>query len=134
MRRGGSVVLGFGLRHFQDLGPHLVLPAGIAGDSEDNLAVLGQDEAWRRLGPRLALVALQEGSAGPERILGPAVILQDQRQVGWMDDPVVEFLAGVGFDEVRLRLGTPDLAAASKFVTDEHQHRLPRLGLRDAGQ
>jgi hypothetical protein len=51
-----------------------------------------------------------------------------------MYDPVVEFLAGIRFDEVRLRLGTPDLAAASKFVTDEHQHRLPRLGLRDAGQ
>jgi len=51
-----------------------------------------------------------------------------------MHDAVVEFLAGVGFDEVRLGLGTPDLAAASKFVTDENQHRLARLGLRDAGQ
>jgi hypothetical protein len=51
-----------------------------------------------------------------------------------MNDAVVEFLAGIGFDEIRLGLGTPDLAAASKFVADEHQHRLPGLGVRDAGQ
>jgi hypothetical protein len=51
-----------------------------------------------------------------------------------MHDPVVEFLAGIGLDEGRLGLGTPDLAAASKLVADEHQHRLPSLGVRDAGQ
>jgi hypothetical protein len=51
-----------------------------------------------------------------------------------MDNPVIEFFAGVGLDEVRLGLGTPDLTAASKLVADEHQHRPPRLGLRDAGQ
>jgi hypothetical protein len=51
-----------------------------------------------------------------------------------MDDAVIEFLAGVGLDEVGLGLGTPDLAAASKLVADEHQHRSPRLGLRDAVQ
>jgi hypothetical protein len=51
-----------------------------------------------------------------------------------MDHLIVEFLEGFRFQEFRLGLGTPDLAAASKFVTDEHQHRLPRLGVRDAGQ
>jgi hypothetical protein len=51
-----------------------------------------------------------------------------------MHDPVVEFLAGIGLDEGRLGLGTPDLAAASKLVADEYQHRPPRLGVRDAGQ
>jgi hypothetical protein len=51
-----------------------------------------------------------------------------------MDDSVVEFLAGVGLYEVRLGLGTPDLAAASKLVADEHQHRLARLGERNASQ
>ena len=134
MRRGGSVVLGFGLRHFQDLGPHLVLPAGIAGDGKNDLAVLGEDEARRRIGARLALVAVEEGGADPQRIGGPVLFLQYQRLVGRMHHPIVELLAGIRLDEVRLRLGTPDLAAASKFVTDEHQHRLPRLGLRDAGQ
>jgi hypothetical protein len=42
--------------------------------------------------------------------------------------------AGFGVVVSGLSKGTPDLAAASKLVTDEHQHRLPRLGLRDAGQ
>jgi hypothetical protein len=51
-----------------------------------------------------------------------------------MDDAIVEFLVGVGLQKDRLRLGTPDLAAASEFVTDKHQRRAPRLGLRDAGQ
>jgi hypothetical protein len=51
-----------------------------------------------------------------------------------MYDAIVELFAGIRLDEVGFRLGTPDLAAASKFVTDEHQHRLPRLGVRDAGQ
>jgi hypothetical protein len=50
-----------------------------------------------------------------------------------MDDPIVEFLEGLGLEQKRFRLGTPDLAAASKFVTDEHQHRTPS-GCRDAGE
>jgi hypothetical protein len=51
-----------------------------------------------------------------------------------MDDLIVEFLERSGFEEVRLGLGTPDLAAASKLVADEHQRRAPGLGIRDAGQ
>jgi hypothetical protein len=41
-----------------------------------------------------------------------------------MDDAVVDLLEGLGFQQQRLGLGTPDLAAASKLVADEHQHRL----------
>jgi hypothetical protein len=48
-----------------------------------------------------------------------------------MDDPVVELLDSSGLQKDRFRLGTPDLAAASKFVADEHQHRTP-CGGRDA--
>jgi hypothetical protein len=51
-----------------------------------------------------------------------------------MDDLIVHLLESIGLEEIRLRLGTPDLAAASKFVTDEHQRRAPGLGIRDAGQ
>lgn len=51
-----------------------------------------------------------------------------------MNDLIVEFLEGVGLEEIRLGLGTPDLAATSEFVTDKHQRRAPRLGIRDAGQ
>jgi len=51
-----------------------------------------------------------------------------------MDDLVVEFLESGGLEEIRLGLGTPDLAAASKLVADEHQRRAPSLGMRDAGQ
>jgi hypothetical protein len=51
-----------------------------------------------------------------------------------MDDPIVDLLEGVGLEKLRLGLGTPDLAAASKFVADEHQRRTPRLGMCDAGQ
>jgi hypothetical protein len=47
---------------------------------------------------------------------------------------VVELLESVGLEEIRLGLGTPDLAAASKLVADEHQRRTPSLGIRDAGQ
>ena len=130
-----------GLRpgHLQDLGPHLVLPVGVAGHCEDDLAVPGQDEARRHLGARLALVAGQEGGPDPPCVGRPILFLQDAGQVGRMDDAVVELLAGIGFDEVGFRLGTPDLAAASLFVADEHHHRLaghrlPRLGMGDAGQ
>jgi hypothetical protein len=51
-----------------------------------------------------------------------------------MDDLVVELLESGRLEEIRLGLGTPDLAAASKFVADEHQRRTPSLGIRDAGQ
>jgi hypothetical protein len=51
-----------------------------------------------------------------------------------VDDLIIEFLEDVGLEEIRLGLGTPDLAAASKLVADEHQRRTPRLGVRDAGQ
>lgn len=54
--------------------------------------------------------------------------------MGRVNDLVVEFLEGVGLNEFGLRLGTPDLAAASKLVADEHQRRAPSLGIRDAGQ
>jgi hypothetical protein len=50
-----------------------------------------------------------------------------------MDDPIVDLLEGFGFEQQRFGLGTPDLAAASKFVADEHQRRAPSLGSRDAG-
>jgi hypothetical protein len=50
-----------------------------------------------------------------------------------MDHPVVDLLIGLGLQQQRFGLGTPDLAAASKLVADEHQHR-PALGSRDAGQ
>src|SRR5882724_822353 len=120
-KAGPARASGFGPCYFDDLGPHLVLPAGIAGDRQDHLAVLGQDEAWRRIWPRLALLARQEGGQDPSRVGWPVFWLQHQRLVGGMHHPIVEFLACVRFDEVRFRLGTPDLAAASKFVTDEHQ-------------
>ena len=126
--------LGLSAGHFQDPGPHLVFPAVVAGDGQDDLAILGQDEPWRCIRLRLALIAHQEGRQDPLGIGRPIFFLQHQRLIGRMDDPIVEFFAGIGLDEVRLGLGTPDLAAASKLVADEHQHRPPRLGLRDAGQ
>ena len=127
-------LLGRGPGDFHDPGPHHLLPAGIAGDGENDLAVLGEDETGRRIGARHSLVAFQESRPDPQRVGRPAFVGQDERMVGRVDDAIVEFLARIGFDEVRLGLGTPDLAAASKFVTDEHQHRLPGLGLRDAGR
>jgi hypothetical protein len=45
-----------------------------------------------------------------------------------MDDAVVDLLEGLGLQQERFRLGTPDLAAASKLVADEHQHRTPGGG------
>jgi hypothetical protein len=51
-----------------------------------------------------------------------------------MDDDIVDLLESVGLEKLRLGLGTPDLAAASKLVADEHQRRAPSLGNRDAGQ
>jgi hypothetical protein len=51
-----------------------------------------------------------------------------------MDHAIVELREGFGLEENRLRLGTPDLAAASKLVADEHQRRTPRFGAGDAGQ
>jgi hypothetical protein len=37
-----------------------------------------------------------------------------------MDHPVVDLLVGLGLQQQRFGLGTPDLAAASKLVADEH--------------
>jgi hypothetical protein len=51
-----------------------------------------------------------------------------------MDDDIVDLLESVGLEKLRLGLGTPDLAAASKLVADEHQRRAPSLGNRGAGQ
>jgi len=45
-----------------------------------------------------------------------------------VDDPVVDLLVDLGLQQQRFRLGTPDLAAASKFVADEHEHRTPGGG------
>ena len=59
-------------------------------------------------------------------------LLEDQAAVGGMDDAIVDFLESFRLEESRLRLNTPDLAAASKLVADKYQHRLARLGLRDA--
>jgi hypothetical protein len=41
-----------------------------------------------------------------------------------MDDPVVDFLDGLGGEKLGLRLGTPDLADASGLVAHENQDRL----------
>jgi len=54
--------------------------------------------------------------------------------VGRIDDLVIELLDRVGLQEVRLGLGTPDLAAASKLMTDENQRRLACLGQRGASR
>ena len=132
--RGDLFALGLGPRHFHQLRPHRVLPAGVAGDRQDDLAVLEENEAWG-LGPvRLAFVAVEEGGTHGLDRSRPTRFRRHEVGVGGIDDLVVELGKGIRFLEFRLGLGTPDLAAASKFVTDEHQHRLPGLGLRDAGQ
>ena len=51
-----------------------------------------------------------------------------------MDDAVIELLAGIRGHEGWFGLGTPDLAAASKLVADEHQCRATGIGRCDAGQ
>jgi hypothetical protein len=51
-----------------------------------------------------------------------------------MDDAIVELLEGLGLEESGFGLGTPDLAAASKFVADEYQHRAAILSPSDAGR
>jgi len=52
-----------------------------------------------------------------------------------MHDVVFDFLEGGGLEKQRLGLGTPDLAAASLLVADEHQYRpagvRPRRHRRD---
>jgi hypothetical protein len=80
------------------------------------------------------LVAHQELAEHPAGIGRPALFLEDERRIGRMNDPVVDLANGFGLEQQRFGLGTPDLAAASKLVADEHQHRLAGLGLRDAGQ
>src|SRR3954451_23973657 len=95
---GEEALSGLGSRHFQDLGPHLVLPAGIAGDCKNDLAVLGEDEAWRRVGARLALVTVQESRPDPQRIGRPVLFLQHQGLVGRMYDAIVELLGCIRLD------------------------------------
>jgi hypothetical protein len=51
-----------------------------------------------------------------------------------MDHLIVHLVESGRLEEIRLGQGTPDLAAASKLVADEHQRRAPRLGTGDAGQ
>ena len=92
--------------------------AGFGGGSSDAAALLrGLNVLWGAEQPELNLVEIAA-----------------EVGVDGIDYLVVEFGEGIGSLEFRLGLGTPDLAAASKFVTGEHQHRLPGLGLRDAGQ
>ena len=62
------------------------------------------------------------------------LFLEDERAVGGMDDPVVDLAIGLGLEQQRFGLGTPDLAAASKLVADEHQHGPSRLRLRCKGK
>jgi hypothetical protein len=50
-----------------------------------------------------------------------------------MNDSIVDLRNGLGLQQERFGLGTPDLAAASKLVADEYQHRTPGLSRRDAG-
>lgn len=126
--------LSFRAGHILDRGPHLVFPAGVAGHGQHDLAVMEEDEARRRRGSRLAFFGVQEGGTDRPRGGRPALFLRHQVGIGRIDNLIVEFLEGVGLEEIRLGLGTPDLAAASKLVADEHQRRAPSLGLRDAGQ
>src|SRR5262249_30811091 len=109
-------------------------PAGIAGAGENDLLVPGQDEAWRTVAPLGAFLAHLEFGEDPPRIVRPALLLEDEIAAGRMDHAVVDFGEGFGFQQKRFRLGTPDLAAASTLVADEHQRRTPGLSRRDAGQ
>jgi hypothetical protein len=93
--------------------------------------VLRQDEAGRPIAALLAFVARQKVGEDPARIGRPVLRLEDEACVGGMDDAVVQLLEGGGLEEGGFGLGTPDLAAASKLVADEHQHRPTRLGTAD---
>jgi hypothetical protein len=125
--------LAFRARHFFDLGPHLLFPAGIAGGGEDDLLVIRENEPRRYIAMLRAFIAHQEVGEDPAGVRWPELFLQDQVAVGGVDDAVVDLLNRLGLQQQRFGLGTPDLAAASKLVADEHQHRLA-LGKRDAGQ
>jgi hypothetical protein len=111
----------------------LLFPAGIAGRGEDDLLVIRENEPRRYIASLCAFVAHQEVGQDPARVGRPELLLEDQVAVGGMDDTVVDLLDGLGLQQQRFGLGTPDLAAASKLVADEHQHRLA-LGACDAGQ
>jgi hypothetical protein len=111
----------------------LLLPAGVAGGGEDDLPVIRKNEPRRYIAPLCAFVAHQEFGEDPAGVRWPELFLQDQIAIGGMNDAVVDLLEGLGLQQQRFGLGTPDLAAASKLVADEHQHRLA-LGPRDAGQ
>ena len=114
-------------RHFHDLRPHLVFPPAVASGGEDDLAVLHQDEAGRAVTVLGALVAHLEVGEDPECFLWPTLFLEDQVAVGRVDHDIVDLLEGFGLQQRRFRLGTPDLAAASKFVANEHQRGARRL-------
>jgi len=126
--------LGLGPCHFRNLRPHLVLPAGIAGDGEHDLAVLDKDETWRRRSAGLAFLTVEESRA--DRFGGgwPTRFGRYQVGVGGIDHLEIDFGEGVRFLEFGFGLGTPDLTSPSKLVADEDQRRLARLGLHDAGQ
>jgi len=81
-----------------------------------------------------AFVAHQEFGEDPARIGWPALLLEDQPAVGGVDDLIVDLRDGFGLQQQRFGLGTPDLAAASKLVADEHQRRTSGLGRRDTRQ
>jgi len=93
--------------------------------------VLRQDEAGRPIAALLAFVARQEVGEDPARIGRPVLRLEDEACIGGMDDAVIQLLEGGGLEEGGFGLGTPDLAAASKLVADEHQHRPVCLGTAD---
>jgi hypothetical protein len=111
----------------------LLFPAAIADGGEDDLLVIRENEPRRYIASLCAFVAHQEIGQDPAGVRRPKLFLQDQVAIGGMDDTVVDLLEGLGLQQQRFGLGTPDLAAASKLVADEHQHRLA-LGARDAGQ
>ena len=111
----------------------MLFPAAIADGGEDDLLVIRENEPRRYIASLCALVAHHEVGEDPAGVLGPELFLQDQVAIGGVNDAVVDLLKSLGLQQQRFGLGTPDLAAASKLVADEHQHRLA-LGLRDAGQ
>jgi hypothetical protein len=131
--RSGPVRSGGGFRHLLDLRPDLVLPAGVTGGGEHDLAVLGDDEARRRVATRLAFLAEQEVAQDRPSGLGPVGFLQDAGPIGRIDDVVVKLGELRRRLEAGFGLGTPDLAAPSKLVADEDDRELA-LRTGEAGQ
>ena len=129
--RGEKKRSGLGSCYLDDLRPHLVLPAGIAGDVRTNLP------SWNRMKrgvfepPDLPSSLSRKAVRSRPGRGGPARFCRHEVGVGGIDHLVVEFGESIRLLEFRLGLGTPDLAAASKFVADEHQHRRGWLRWRD---